>query len=97
MSDVVEPNAYDTNWTSERERIRSRCVTALLRGATTGTILRGGLTVVIATLSLFSTKKRSSSRHPIEEIIRMTLFLGSLGGTCVLMDELISSVWGKQK
>ena len=99
MSDSLDPARYANNGVdrNEDDRIKERFLTALSRGATTGCILRGGLTIFVSLLSLWSSKKRTSMRHPFEEAVRMTLFLGSLSGIYVMVDEAIAAFWGKRR
>ena len=99
MSDSLDPAQYANNGVdrNEGDRIKERFLTALTRGTTTGCILRGGLTIFVSLLSYWSAKKRTTARHPFEEVVRMTLFLGSLSGIYVVVDEAIAALWGKRR
>eukprot|EP00210_Caulerpa_lentillifera_P002890 g2760.t1 len=106
MSEYVDPSHYENNGRrneeegarTEFDRVKLRVITAVTRGAATGFILRGGITLFGSLLTLITKKKKSNSdRQPLIEILRMSLFLASLGGTYVLTDESIGAYWGKKK
>lgn len=106
MSDDLSPRSYESNGrieeqdesnrSKEVERVRLRVITAVTRGAAAGLILRGGLSTFFTLFSILTMKRPKSDRKLVQEALRMTLFLGTLGGSYVLVDEAIAALWGKQ-
>jgi hypothetical protein len=90
---------YDT------DRARDRLANAVVRGATAGLALRGGLHLVTYVLGLALSRKRGKakpgSRPAALDMIRDTLrwgaFLGSFAGVFVLSDEAIALLGGRKR
>lgn len=88
---------------SEPDQYRAlyRWLNAVLRGATVGFCLRGGLHLVSLAFSLARRSERQrreqSLREKVVETGRYTAFLGALAGVFVGVDEGIAAAWGKAR
>ena len=90
---------------SDKARQRVRIANAVLRGAGVGLCIRGGLHLLSWIFALFSRSRRDRLasdpiRNILEQIvdtIRYTLFLGSLSGAYVGIDESVANRYGRQK
>ena len=90
---------------SDKSRQFARLSNAIIRGAGTGLCIRGGLHLLSWIFALFSRSRRNklaldALRAILQQIldtIRYTLFLGSLSGVYVGVDESIANRYGRQK
>lgn len=90
---------FDTN------RAVDRFTVAVVRGATTGFAIRGGLNLASYLLRLVSTatkKKKHTNSRPslvqlIKESIQWAAFLGAFSGTFVAADELVAFFGGRHR
>ncbi|GAB4819141.1 hypothetical protein N2152v2_006187 [Parachlorella kessleri] len=93
--------SYDT------DRARERLVSAVVRGATAGLALRGGLHLVTYLLGLALSHKRGRRGTPgnarpvalelVKDTLRWGAFLGSFAGVFVTSDEVIALLGGKKR
>ena len=89
----------------EGHRELYRLMNAVVRGAGAGFCLKGGLHILSWLLALISKSRRQRlTRAPLKTLleqfldtVRYTLFLGSLGGVYVGVDEGIANTWGRQR
>ena len=90
---------------SDTARQLARITNAVIRGAGVGLCIRGGLHLLSWVFALFSRSRRTklaldpigSLLEQILDPIRYTLFLGSLSGLYVGVDESIANRYGRQK
>ena len=93
--------------TYDTDRARERLVSAVVRGATAGLALRGGLHLVTYLLGLALSRKRGKRGTPanarpvglelIKDTLRWGAFLGSFAGVFVTSDEVIALLGGKKR
>lgn len=87
------------------DREALRLLNACIRGAGAGLCLRGGLHLLSWVFALFSRSRRNrltldplgSIFEQILDTIRYTIFLGSLSGVYVGVDEGIANAYGRQR
>jgi hypothetical protein len=89
----------------DTDRAVDRFTVAVVRGATTGFAIRGGLNLASYLLRLVSTatkKKRHTKFRPslvqlIKESLQWAAFLGAFSGTFVAADELVAFFGGRHR
>jgi hypothetical protein len=97
---LSEAGAASTSGRGELERVWERFACAVIRGATAGATIRGGLHVIGLLVSVLSRQRRKrsvSARAAIEDTARYTAFLAALAAIYVGVDEGIAAAWGKQR
>ena len=103
----IEPKTRLANLTRvlredpDLRRALSRWRTAVIRGAASGFLLRGGLHLVSLALLVLRRDKRQRREQSLwekaVETWRYTAFLGSFSGVYVAVDEGLSRLFGKER